>query len=101
MRLPRIIILLGILLASVSAAFADKTILITGGSDGIGAEMARQLAARQQGGGALVLAGRSQEKLDAVAAQCRAHGRAGYLNLVKDGAGVVRRRRRSLGFSEL
>lgn len=48
--------------------------LITGGSDGIGAEMARQLAARERAGIALVLAGRSQEKLDAVAAQCRAHG---------------------------
>jgi short-subunit dehydrogenase len=49
-------------------------ILITGGSDGIGAEMARQLAARHRAGLALVLAGRSQEKLDAVAAQCRAPG---------------------------
>jgi short-subunit dehydrogenase len=48
--------------------------IITGGSDGIGAEMARQLAARHKGGIALVLAGRSQEKLDAVAAQCSAHG---------------------------
>jgi short-subunit dehydrogenase len=47
--------------------------IITGGSDGIGAEMARQLAARHKGGIALVLAGRSQEKLDAVAAQCSAH----------------------------
>lgn len=51
-----------------------NVILITGGSDGIGAEMARQLAARQRAGLALVLAGRSQEKLDAVAAQCRAQG---------------------------
>ena len=48
--------------------------LITGGSDGIGAEMARQLAARHGKDQALVLAGRSTEKLDAVAAQCRAHG---------------------------
>lgn len=48
--------------------------LITGGSDGIGAEMARQLAARDRADAALVLAGRSQEKLDAVAAQCQAHG---------------------------
>lgn len=48
--------------------------IITGGSDGIGAEMARQLAARDRAGVALVLSGRSQEKLDAVAAQCRAHG---------------------------
>ena len=49
-------------------------LLITGGSDGIGAEMARQLAARHHAQVALVLAGRSQEKLDAVAAQCRALG---------------------------
>ncbi|MDE2605630.1 MAG: SDR family oxidoreductase [Burkholderiales bacterium] len=48
--------------------------LITGGSDGIGAEMARQLAARHKAGIALVVAGRRQEKLDAVAAECRALG---------------------------
>jgi short-subunit dehydrogenase len=48
--------------------------IITGGSDGIGAEMARQLAARHQGDIALVLAGRSQAKLDVVATQCRSHG---------------------------
>jgi short-subunit dehydrogenase len=51
-----------------------QVILITGGSDGIGAELARQLAASHRKDLALVLAGRSQEKLDAVAAQCRAHG---------------------------
>ena len=44
--------------------------IITGGSDGIGAEMARQLAARHKDGIALVLAARSPEKLHAVAAQC-------------------------------
>lgn len=48
--------------------------LITGGSDGIGAEMARQIAARQGAQAGLVLAGRSQQKLDAVAAQCQALG---------------------------
>ena len=48
--------------------------LITGGSDGIGAEIGRQLAARGRDQAALVLAGRSQEKLDAVAAQCTASG---------------------------
>ncbi|MDB5750452.1 MAG: short chain dehydrogenase [Ramlibacter sp.] len=48
--------------------------LITGGSDGIGAEMARQLAVRHGAQLALVLAGRSQPKLEGVAAQCRAHG---------------------------
>ncbi|RYF41775.1 MAG: SDR family oxidoreductase [Comamonadaceae bacterium] len=51
-----------------------NVILITGGSDGIGAEMARQLAARDGAQLALVLAGRSQQKLDAVAAECAAHG---------------------------
>jgi short-subunit dehydrogenase len=45
--------------------------VITGASDGIGAEIARQLARREGAQAALVLAGRSQDKLDAVAAQCR------------------------------
>lgn len=48
--------------------------IITGGSDGIGAEIARQLAERHKAGIALVLAARSAGKLEAVAAQCRAHG---------------------------
>ncbi|HVE52531.1 MAG TPA: SDR family oxidoreductase [Ramlibacter sp.] len=48
--------------------------IITGGSDGIGAEMARQHAARHGSGLALVLSGRSAGKLEAVAGQCRAHG---------------------------
>ena len=46
--------------------------IITGASDGIGAEMARQLAARQGKDAALVLAARSEGKLNAVAAQCEA-----------------------------
>ena len=48
--------------------------VITGASDGIGAEMARQLAATRGKGAALVLAARSQDKLQAVAAQCEALG---------------------------
>lgn len=48
--------------------------IITGASDGIGAEIARQLAAQQKGEAGLVLAGRTQQKLDAVAEQCRALG---------------------------
>jgi short-subunit dehydrogenase len=48
--------------------------IITGGSDGIGAEIARQLAAARQSDIALVLAARNGEKLEAVAAECRAHG---------------------------
>ena len=46
--------------------------VITGASDGIGAEMARQLAASQGKEAALVLAARSEDKLNAVAAQCEA-----------------------------
>ncbi len=48
--------------------------LITGGSDGIGAELARQIAATHGAQAALVLAGRSEDKLAGVEAQCRAHG---------------------------
>jgi short-subunit dehydrogenase len=48
--------------------------IITGASDGIGAEIARQLAASEGAQAALVLSGRSQDKLDAVAAQCRERG---------------------------
>jgi short-subunit dehydrogenase len=51
-----------------------NAIVITGASDGIGAEMARQWATREGSGVALVLAARSVDKLEAVAAQCRALG---------------------------
>ncbi len=51
-----------------------KTIVITGASDGIGAEMARQLAQTQGAGVALVLAARNEERLNQVAAQCTALG---------------------------
>jgi short-subunit dehydrogenase len=51
-----------------------KIFVITGASDGIGAEMARQLAAGHGAQAGLVLAARNQEKLEAVAAQCRALG---------------------------
>ena len=51
-----------------------KIFIITGASDGIGAEVARQLAATHKGEAGLVLAGRSRPKLDAVAAQCTEHG---------------------------
>jgi short-subunit dehydrogenase len=50
-----------------------NVIVITGASDGIGAEMARQWAARGKDV-ALVLAARSVDKLDAVAAECRSRG---------------------------
>lgn len=48
--------------------------VITGASDGIGAEMARQLAASHRADGALVLAARNDDALNLVAAQCRALG---------------------------
>ena len=49
----------------------DKVVVITGASKGIGAELARQLAAK---GAKLVLAARSEVEIEAVAGQCRALG---------------------------
>ncbi|MES2899922.1 MAG: SDR family oxidoreductase [Pseudomonadota bacterium] len=51
-----------------------KVIIITGASDGIGAEMARQLAATHGASVALVLAARNTEMLESVAAACRSLG---------------------------
>ena len=51
-----------------------KIIVITGASDGIGAEMARQLAARHRAQVALVLAARDEARLAQVASQCVAFG---------------------------
>lgn len=51
-----------------------NTIIITGASDGIGAEMARQLARTQGNRVALVLAARNATLLATVAAQCKAFG---------------------------
>ncbi|ELX12334.1 11-beta-hydroxysteroid dehydrogenase [Janthinobacterium sp. HH01] len=51
-----------------------KVIIITGSSDGIGAEIARQLAHRHGGGVALVLAARNVATLEQVAAQCASAG---------------------------
>lgn len=51
-----------------------KVIIITGASDGIGAEMARQLAHRHGAGVALVLAARNAAMLERVAADCAAAG---------------------------
>ncbi len=53
---------------------ALNTTIITGASDGIGAEMARQLARRHGGQAALVLAARNTAALEAVAQQCAALG---------------------------
>jgi short-subunit dehydrogenase len=51
-----------------------KIIVITGASDGIGAEVARQLAAAGKADMGLVLAARNAEHLSQVAAQCQALG---------------------------
>lgn len=51
-----------------------KVVVITGASDGIGAELARQWAAREGGALALVLAARSEDKLLEVARRCRELG---------------------------
>jgi short-subunit dehydrogenase len=52
-------------------AFHENVVIVTGASDGIGAEVARQLAGQ---GAWLALAARDAEKLEAVAADCRARG---------------------------
>lgn len=51
--------------------FAGKVVAITGASEGIGAELARQMAGR---GVWLALAARNLEKLEQVAGECRARG---------------------------
>jgi short-subunit dehydrogenase len=51
-----------------------RVVVITGGSDGIGAEMARQLARSEGPGVALVLAARDAARLEAVATECRQAG---------------------------
>lgn len=50
-----------------------KRVVITGATSGLGAELARQLAA-EEGPVHLALTGRRQAQLEAVAAACRAHG---------------------------
>jgi short-subunit dehydrogenase len=56
-----------------AAPFKDNVVIITGASSGIGAELARQLAGQ---GARLALAARSVERLEAIAAECRAAGGA-------------------------
>jgi short-subunit dehydrogenase len=57
-----------------NTASPAQVIVITGASDGIGAEMARQLARQHGTGVALVLAARTASTLQTVAAQCEALG---------------------------
>jgi short-subunit dehydrogenase len=52
------------------------TYVITGASDGIGAELARQLAARHGAAASLVLAARNEQRLQAVADACSRSGAA-------------------------
>lgn len=51
-----------------------QVVIITGASDGIGAELARQLAQTHRSALRLVLAARSADKLEQVAQACRTHG---------------------------
>ena len=51
-----------------------SVVIITGASDGIGAELARQMAQAQGSALQLVLAARSWDKLEAVAQTCRQQG---------------------------
>ena len=51
-----------------------RVVVITGASDGIGAEMARQLAAKARAGLPRVLAARGAPQLETVAGQCQALG---------------------------
>ncbi|MES2317188.1 MAG: SDR family oxidoreductase [Pseudomonadota bacterium] len=51
-----------------------RVVIITGASDGIGAEIARQLAKNEGAGIGLALAARNTAMLDAVAAECAAFG---------------------------
>jgi short-subunit dehydrogenase len=51
-----------------------RVVVITGSSDGIGAEMARQIAAAEGAGVALVLAARNRAALEEVAGACAALG---------------------------
>ena len=57
-------------------SFNDKVIVITGASDGIGAELARQLSRDKP---KLVLAARRRDALQAVAVQCEALGAATFV----------------------
>jgi short-subunit dehydrogenase len=59
-----------------ASAFQNKVIVITGSSDGIGAELARQLAAYKP---KLVLAARRRDALEVVAKDCEAKGAQAFV----------------------
>lgn len=56
--------------------FSGKVVAITGASEGIGAELARQISAA---GVSLALCARNQRKLEPVAAECRARGAQAFV----------------------
>ena len=58
----------------MTGAATPRVVLITGASDGIGAQIARQLASKEGAGVALVLAARNADQLEAVASECAALG---------------------------
>jgi short-subunit dehydrogenase len=66
-----------------SASFFNQNIIITGASSGIGADMARLLAARNT---SLVLAARRLDKLEIVAQECRDAGAKQVLVVAYDAA---------------
>lgn len=70
--------------------FRNRRILITGGSDGIGAELARQLA---RDGARLHLVGRRSDALERVAAEARSAGAAAVSLSVADLGDPVANRR--------
>lgn len=80
-------------------SFRNRRFLITGGSDGIGAELARQLA-RQ--GARLHLVGRRSDALDGVAAEARSAGAASVTVSVADlGDATANRRALAEGLAAL
>lgn len=64
-----------------------RRVIVTGGSSGIGAEIARQYAAR---GARVAVFARRRDKLDAVAAECRALGAAEARVVVGDTTDLAR-----------
>ena len=66
-----------------------RVVVITGASDGIGAEMARQLAAKEGAGLALVLAARNAAQLDAVNLRVAEHYVDAFGKLAKTNNSII------------